>query len=308
MKRLITLLMVCISIELIATACRPTTSETKWGILTDIKTVVLLQVPPKGKVTVCADQQQVGEYVAQAVLVWAKEIGRDNYMSSTNDCDKTNADVTLTVQAASPSECPTAQTYSSLGLIQYNSSEYIYSTFAPMLHEVGHDWGMCDQYIDGLWNCDRSVQNAWTENSNGRSVMGGNYKNTLAEDDIKGIKYIADMAGIGQNDAWKAFLADPNNNNDSTQNSDSKEKPNIFIKQNGRFIDIYVRYNSTLTYCIGTKENCRAVSNQRNMDSSTLANAGTVYKITYISPERITSSSPFNIYSDGKLIRSFYLK
>ena len=83
--------------------------------------------------------------------------------------------------------------------------------------------------------------------------MGGNYQDTLAEDDIKGIKYIADQAGVGQNDAWKEFLNDPN----KTPVTGGSSKPSIFIRANGRFVDIYVSYSSSLTYCICSKDSCK---------------------------------------------------
>lgn len=199
--------------------CAQNLSTPEWGILTQYKDAVLLKIPPRGKVTVCADRQQVGENVAQSVLIWAKEIGRDKYITSKNDCDR-SSDVTLTVQAAN--DVQTANTAYWEGKINYNATDATYQQLAVMLHEVGHNWGLCDQYTSALWNCDQSEQSAWNENSNGVSVMGGNYKTTLAADDIKGIKHITSMQGVGQNDQWKTFLAgNPDSNNSSNSNSDS---------------------------------------------------------------------------------------
>lgn len=281
-----------------------TLSNLEWGILTNVESSSLLKIPPKGKVTVCADNPQVGENVAKSVLVWAKAIGRDQYIVSTSDCSS-DYDVKLTVQQ---SNVQTACTYSDRGLIYYRDT-YTYGQFPVMLHEVGHNWGMCDQYIGGLWNCNQSVQNAWTENSNGTSVMGGNYKSELAPDDIKGIKYIADMQGIGQNQQWKDFLASDDKSpvNNSANINANNSKPHLFLKADGRWVDIFISSSVPLTYCVGPDGSCNNSSNQKKLDKTTLNKAGTVYKITYIDPSRLQKSSPLNLYQDGKLVRSFYL-
>ena len=278
-------------------------SNLEWGILTYYKDAVLLKIPPKGKVTVCADRQQVGEYVAQSVLIWAKAIGRDKYITSKNDCDR-SSDVTLTVQAAYE-YVQTADTSYWEGKIRYNAFDSRYQQLPPMLHEVGHTWGLCDQYDGGLWNCRQSVSNAGTENSNRTSVMGCNYRSELAEDDIKGIKYIADLQGVGQNQQWKDFLASEDKSSVNTNTNDSK--PHLFLKADGRWVDIFISSSKSLTYCVGPDGSCNNSSNQKKLDKVSLNKAGTVYKITYIDPSRLQKSSPLNLYQDGKLVRSFYL-
>ena len=301
MKRVITLLVIFFGIQLLTVSCNSSLSSTKWGVLQYYSSAVLLKVPPKGKVTVCADNSQVGNHVSKAVLEWATAAGRGGYISSDTECSS-DADLKMTVKAIYSG---TAYSSYTIGTITYNVNNQNMMTYSVMLHEVGHAWGLCDQY-QGVNNCNDNVQGHGNWNKENNSIMSyGNRFSSLQPDDIAGIRYIVDQPGVAQNDAWKEFLNDPDKKPIKGEDS---SKPAIFIKPNGRFIDIYVSYTSSLTYCIGSKETCKESQNQRNMDSESIGTVGTVNKVTYISPERITADTPFNIYSNGELVRSFYLK
>ena len=313
MKKIITLLTSFILVGIYSVSCTATSSQVKWGYLTDVEDVILLKVPPKGNVTVCSDNQQIGENVVRSVLVWAKEIGRGNYLNVDNSCNN-NAEFKIDVKYATtvdgfqnPTACTDGQ-----GQIWYSDAQ-TYGQFPVMLHEIGHNWGLCDQYINEQMPAADNCSNELAGHTNadktgtGNSVMGANYGSTLTQDDIDGIKYISQMENIGVNNEWKEFLADPDNNDDSDP-LDSLGKPPVFIKPNGQFIDIYISNAKPVDYCIGSKEVCKSTKNQRSMSSETIDKAGTVYKVTYVTPKRITENSPFNVYQDGKLIRTFYLK
>ena len=312
MKRVITLLVSFVLIGVYSTSCTANSSQVKWGYLTDVEDVILLKVPPKGKVTVCSDNQQIGENVVRSVLTWAKEIGRGNYLNVDNSCNndtnfKINVKYATTVEGyPNPTACTDGQ-----GQIYYSDAQQ-YGQFPVMLHEIGHNWGLCDQYENGdpaADNCSNELAGHTNadKTGTGNSVMGGNYGDTLTSDDIEGIKYIAEMQNIGVNKEWKEFLSNPDNNDDSDP-LEPLGKPPVFIKPNGEFIDIYISHSKPVNYCIGSKEVCKSSKNQKTMSSETIDKAGTVYKVSYVTPKRITADSPFNVYQDGKLIRTFYLK
>ena len=212
-------------------ACSSIMSNTSWGRMIEYQEVTLLKVPPKGKVTVCADNKSVGQHIAKAILVWAKEIQRDKYMTSDDNCSS-SADIKLSARLTDPSICPTAQTYPTLGQIEYNSS---YMSFPVMLHEVGHNWGLCDQY-DGVANCDDTLVSHTNNDKVKESVMASNNSSVLMKDDIDGIRAIASFSGIGQNDAWKEFLV---NVSDSTDNSSTDDSSSTTQEEINPWIEIY---------------------------------------------------------------------
>ena len=131
-------------------SCKSIDSETKGGVLNHFEDASLLQLPPNGTVTICSDNTEVGDNVKRAIYTWASAIERDSYISVDTLCSD-NTDVTLKV--SQDTEAPTAHTEPDKGIIHYKDVD-TYGQFPVMLHEVGHNWGLCDQYYDGLRNCD----------------------------------------------------------------------------------------------------------------------------------------------------------
>lgn len=84
--------------------------------------------------------------------------------------------------------------------ISYKQDDDTYTTLPIIIHEIGHVWGLCDQYVigDGGTNCD--ANNA-TINEEGHVVLdfnaqmssaGWKEKIYLGEDDIKGIRKLGE--------------------------------------------------------------------------------------------------------------------
>ncbi|TNE97000.1 MAG: hypothetical protein EP326_12265 [Deltaproteobacteria bacterium] len=86
------------------------------------------------------------------------------------------------------------------GTISFKQDDDTYTTLPIILHEIGHVWGLCDQYVigEGGTNCD--AKNA-TINEEGHVVLdfnaqmssaGWKEKIYLAEDDITGIRKLGE--------------------------------------------------------------------------------------------------------------------
>ena len=242
------------------TSCVPMKSSLKWGLLQYYESVTLLRLPPpksvdgKTDLTVCADNELIRGYVEKSVLAWAKVIGRNSYInitqngcpsyssSSQNQYDSSSdmynsqamlqhangttmsVDIRLNAQAETQKAGIAAYTEPHSGEIKYGPDT---TTYGTILHEVGHNWGLCDQYIaigedgkDTAANCNDNLAGHGNSNKVTSAVMGAGHRSDLTDDDIEGIKYIVNQPGVAQNDQWKAFLEKTlSSNNDSNSNN-----------------------------------------------------------------------------------------
>ena len=206
------LVLACLISLTLLTGCASQFSKMSWGIMQEHQSAVLIsKLPPNGKVCISSDNQSVGESIARSIKVWAKEINRDTHITVETSCSG-SADVRMSARLTDQSTCPTAQTYPTLGQIEYSSG---YASFEVMLHEVGHNWGLCDQY-QGVANCADWLEGHTNSDKVGNSVMGSNGSSTLMSDDIEGIKYLANLETIVMNKNWKDFLQ----NNESSPSTD----------------------------------------------------------------------------------------
>jgi hypothetical protein len=172
----------------------------------------LINLPPGSKVTVCEDYQDEAK---RAVLAWAAAIGRETQLIVTKGC-QADADRKYYVyqrnrsaaacRQAYPSYTPgafsrTTTTGGQIYICHPNTDRMIFQT---LLHEFGHNWGMCDQYQGGA-ACD--VYHRTTYLSQHKSVMGCSYADHLEQDDLAGIRYMANRQDIPVNKIWSEALA-----------------------------------------------------------------------------------------------------
>lgn len=180
-------------------------SEIEWGHLENMHSR-LIELPPNSTITTCGYKSDL---IAESVRVWAKSIGRDAYLNINSNCQASGARL---IRGISPTESDPSSMCSG-NVAAYTNGQYIkfckeYSQDLMInisLHEVGHGWGLCDQYDDGM-NCDPEHRGP----TDPRSVMGAAQGNLeLTADDIEGIKALSEREDIPANAVWKRFLVDP---------------------------------------------------------------------------------------------------
>jgi hypothetical protein len=209
---------------------RTAVSETQWGHLFDAKQG-LIAVPPNGTIKVCVESKtgsyDYGELTKRGVLAWAATIGRDKALNvvTMNQCAKneTRTEGAVYIQVdPTANNCHLAIAYerrfgkgtqaSSLINIceeSWTSGE----AYAVILHELGHAWGLCDQYIESdTWGYRRGHFNSNCTKENrsataGTGVMAGGgwlwSDRSPRSDDIEGMRALAARADIPANALWR---------------------------------------------------------------------------------------------------------
>lgn len=179
-------------------ACRttkPSESDLTWGYLGNITPHNLIRQPSGTIIKVC------GLYSVQttwAIQVWAAYINRR--LIVVQSCDHPHiVTQSATLEPLLNEECIRRGNTSGLFADPYNHPMRIAmcnttalnssDIQAAILHEVGHLWGMCDQYRiqDGLKTC------AYTTEPVEGSVMNINPPLYLTADDIAGIQNLASI-------------------------------------------------------------------------------------------------------------------
>jgi hypothetical protein len=177
-------------------------SKVNWGHMGNVRQT-FIALPPYSHISTCGYRK---EFAKEAVLRWAAVIGRDKYLTIDDSCTRGAHRATFhgPDEAQRTGECQGGV----MGFTDTVSNVYIcYDVKENMLqniylHEVGHMWGMCDQYTDGLWNCAR------LNNQNKRSMMGGaDGKTELTPDDIAGMQALAARKDVPNYSAWQKVLA-----------------------------------------------------------------------------------------------------
>jgi hypothetical protein len=189
----------------------PTTSQTQWGAMNDSgdsQTSFLVNVPPGGTIGVCSSDPSVVDIAIRATLLWAKPIGRLVGPATLNMVPNCNTERHIKLTMGSNGPCGgDAAGCSSGNEIFINSNDLSNPVYLHVLiHEIGHQWGMCDQYdIQRTANCAISGPRG----ADPDSIMAvANGKTKLTADDIEGIIFLADLHPTMRyptpvNDQWK---------------------------------------------------------------------------------------------------------
>lgn len=190
------------------------TSDLMYGFLNN-KTASLLTLKPGDKVLVCGTQQEnLRELAFVSVKKWSEASGRANLVVEQNEsCTNRKQYAASIAVAYNGSNCQG-------NILGYHSQSGQHHDIvscplakssqgpATMLHEVGHAWGLCDQYDEN--NAARitfhdNCQSQYKSAAAARSIMGGGYQNSpngLTEDDFLGIRIGACRPDIAANTAW----------------------------------------------------------------------------------------------------------
>ncbi len=165
-----------------------------------------ISVPPGGTICVNGDHTQ---QAIDAVKMWANSIGRGSRLNITAGCTSTpNLQVYGKDSPIAKQQCEqwdkvyklTAAGYGGSGLVYLCAAGSDTLRYNVMIHEVGHSWGLCDQYDAAtVNNCDPANSGRKTQSS----MMGGaSGKTSLTADDIQGMQALAKRTDIGANAQW----------------------------------------------------------------------------------------------------------
>lgn len=210
-------------------------SRIQWGHLGGISTsYFLVALPPQSKITVCGDSRTI---VANALRIWAEGAGRAEHLTIDDACSP-NATKQIQVYGIKDGEPQTGacnkvnintgvSNTAGYSIVEYGaikicpaSAKYDSdSMFALLLHEVGHLWGMCDQYGHAV-NCDENNKGPVDKNS----VMGASYSRSLAADDLRGIRALTNRTDVPNYNLWRSLASKNSDKINQEQNSNNEKK------------------------------------------------------------------------------------
>ena len=192
---------------IISCGTAPEPTSLKWGHLKSARNALLLKVPPDGNLGICGPY---ADDVSEAVRTWAAVINRAEQINISDDCRQK-----IHIKTEAWSHARICQLFSlpiNCRIVGFaGGNQLVIREDFPLdnnlvLHEVGHLWGMCDQYRgntrDGwMNNCNQYYRSS---QRHGESAMGAAYKGrtALTADDIKGIKALAIRNDIPMNSRW----------------------------------------------------------------------------------------------------------
>lgn len=205
MQRLLQITYVLV-IALVVGSCTPPNgqgknSRIKWGMLEGGGTANIIGLKPGDSLEFCSSDPDDVAGAERATERWATAIGRWGHFKM-NKCSS-NSTVTINIEKFGQ----TGLNYwnAKPGRIYVNSGANGDFLNAILLHEVGHSFGLCDQYKDAASaNCsaNRSQQQQNSE------IMGSTSpkKLELGPGDIEGVKSVAADPEIDSTKTWIDFL------------------------------------------------------------------------------------------------------
>ena len=187
-------------------ACRtvgPTASSLKWGYLAD-DSHHLINLPNNSTIGVCGADVEI---IGWAINSWGAAIGR--HYSVVADCDHEKIDNWPPNSDFAKSNCAQFNITTAYARPELDPQQIVdcgeMDGAVGYIHEVGHLFGLCDQYADHVGNC------AYNNGIVAGSIMNASDKEYLTQDDLDGIR----------------ALAKKNNINVSTDNSGSNASNTI---------------------------------------------------------------------------------
>jgi hypothetical protein len=204
-----------------------------WGHLDGFLEPTLVNVPPNAKIAVCADAKMLAP-VMNAMRAWATALGRLEHLKLEATCDPAGASgwvsVVDPVSAQDKADCQSdafadpafKKTDFGGGIMVCHPDQEMVGL---LIHEVGHLWGMCDQYADDTFEVGMhsSCSKVNASASATTSVMNGTGPKELTPDDVAGIKALAARTDIPANAVWKKFLAGDDSPDDEADGEPGNE-------------------------------------------------------------------------------------
>jgi hypothetical protein len=221
---------------LMVLSCKKTesSSELKWGMMSDLKVMSLFDIEPNRFIYVCdkSPSKDVSPItnIIFAVKEWAKSIKRDEALKIQDGCPPSGTDdglillwVTEVFQCKGQGDgcmrMDTTNQYDFKTIQHIELKPTKASNLGLALHEVGHAWGNCDRYgPDYLTNPDWDTPNKgltcngvnngdFTKPSAMQMVGGKGHPQRVTEDDALGMQAIAQDLSIPANVVWQQFFA-----------------------------------------------------------------------------------------------------
>ena len=176
-------------------------SEMKWGVHQSGLRANLFNLRPGQSVEICGQTAQQTQYAIEAIEQWATPIRRWGHFH-VKPCGS-GSNLRIYIQGSSV--WGLNQFTLNPGYIQVYSQASGMMLKALLLHEIGHSWGLCDQYMSsGNAGCSYN-RGPYQDDS---EVMGSSHagKTALTAGDIAGIQAIVAI-DTPVNHAWRDFLA-----------------------------------------------------------------------------------------------------
>ena len=270
-------------------SCRPevaqNVSRIKWGVHQEARNANLLNLLPGQSVSVCAPNDEWTKNAHDAIKQWGSAIGRWGFFE-VKDCDQ-KSDLRIDIQGFEN----TGLNYftSRPGRVFIDASATGRFAKAITLHEFGHSFGMCDQYMDaGNANCssDRGPRQDTDE------IMGATtpQKLKLTAGDIEGVMKAASDMSIRANAKWQSFLTKQSIPEDlvfaQVLESADNQNPKLAVSVNSGSLPIICSNTSTLDAC--TKGNAQEIQ----FEKSQPINGRDIY---------LSKSTIGNLLSSGKM-------
>jgi hypothetical protein len=175
-------------------------SEMKWWMHEYGLQANLLNLLPGQSVEVCAQTDEQRQATIDGIKQWATVIGRWGHFT-VKSCGS-GANLVVNVQGSSVTGQNWFMSNPGSILVLFSASGDFLK--AILLHEMGHSWGLCDQYTDaGTAAC--STVRSPTQNN--YEVMGVTSpdKLLLTQGDASGIQAVTRLESPSNN-AWRRFL------------------------------------------------------------------------------------------------------
>lgn len=275
------------SICFLMVSCKDTDenlARLRWGVHQMGLNANLLNLRPNESVEVCANDDDTVTFAHEAIKQWATAINRWDHIKVAT-CGQ-GADLKINISGFGQTGLNYFTERPGRIYVASNSSGNFRK--AILLHEFGHSFGMCDQYMDsGSAGCgDHSSPRQ--ENS---EIMGSTNASKLAltPGDIQGVKTAASVLSVATNREWSNFLA----NQGSTQSTQDRS---IYA----RLLDSQTESNPRLAIsvpagarpllCVSSAgdSDCNENSNSKVQITKVDTNAG---RDIYVSQQSLTISS-----------------
>lgn len=255
---------------------------------------LLMSVLPNETLEVCGVRDAESKHIKiaeKSILTWAAAINREKFIKFKPCHIDLNENESINVEEDFPNIIQVDVNNNRSGGYAFLSQRKIEigGDYEPpgdykftILHEIGHLWGLCDQYwletLPGnegagthVTNCDIK-HSSLDENGNIKiehnSIMGGGSNDHLTNDDITSITKLSSRDDIPANKIWKEFFQNQNGSVKPPDQEHSLAKGDYFIKigskQNeessaallkasSKYDNIYICINDEKT-CLNDKE------------------------------------------------------
>jgi hypothetical protein len=211
MARLVKIITLALFAQVFLMSCNSSANRKtrlKWDLLGQADYANMLSVLPNESVEICSSDQELIDEAKSAIQQWSVAINRWGHFKL-NDCGK-GSDLRINMVPFTP----TAQENILARNFYWKNPGHIDVLFnitgdfkkAVVLHELGHSFGLCDQYEKEGYN--PGCSGIGTPRKQNNEIMGATdqTKLKLTDGDIKGALEAATNPQIPFSKPWKEYL------------------------------------------------------------------------------------------------------